>query len=84
MNEIGIEHFEIEEIEKFPCESKEELRKREGHYIKELGTLNTLIAGRTNKEYKEENKEFIKEWKKQYYQNNKEELHEKQKTILSR
>ena len=56
MNEIGIEKFEILEIEKFPCDSKEELRKREGHYIKEMGTLNTLIAGRTNKEYKEETK----------------------------
>ena len=27
MNEIGIDNFMIEEIEKFPCESKEELRK---------------------------------------------------------
>ena len=46
-NEIGIENCYIELIEDCPCESLEQLRKREGHYIREMGTLNHKIAGRT-------------------------------------
>ena len=79
MNEIGINKFEIVEIEQYPCVSVEQLRKREGEVIRELGTLNKEIAGRTNKEYKEEHEDSIKEWKKQHYQDNKEILAEKGK-----
>ena len=60
-NEIGIENFYIELIEDCPCETLEQLRKREGHYIREMGTLNGLIAGRTDKEYRDDNKEHYKE-----------------------
>ena len=52
MNELGIDKFYIELIENYPCESKEELCKREGHFIREMGTLNSVIAGRTQKEWK--------------------------------
>ena len=38
-------------IEDFPCADIKELRQREGHYIKELATLNKQIAGRTSKTY---------------------------------
>ena len=48
-NEIGIENFYIELIEDCPCESLEQLRKREGNYIREMGKLNHQIAGRTQK-----------------------------------
>ena len=67
MNELGIDKFYIELIENYPCESKEELCKREGHFIREMGTLNSVIAGRTQKEWKIEHKEHIKE----YQENNK-------------
>ena len=50
MNEQGIENFYIELVEKVKCEDIEELRKREGELIKEMGTLNQRVAGRTNKE----------------------------------
>lgn len=46
MNEQGIENFEIEVVEEFPCENKKELEKREGEIIREYGTLNRRIAGR--------------------------------------
>jgi group I intron endonuclease len=46
MLEHGLEHFYIELIEDCPCETLEQLRKREGHYIREMATLNHQIAGR--------------------------------------
>jgi hypothetical protein len=94
MREIGIESFYIELYETFPCNSKEELNRREGEIIREIGTLNTKIAGRTRSEYREENKEKIalttKEYDikyreqnaekiKQYYQDNKAKILEQQK-----
>ncbi len=60
MNEIGFERFRIELIELCPYEDKYQLRQREGHFIRELGTLNKSIAGRTKQEWTEEKKERIK------------------------
>lgn len=54
----------IELYELFPCNTKEELNKREGELIREIGTLNRCVAGRTQKEYEEDNKDKIKEYKK--------------------
>ena len=51
MAAIGAEHFYIELIENYPCNNCEELRAREGFYIREIGTLNKQVAGRTKKEY---------------------------------
>ena len=47
MKEYGIENFYIELIEAYPCENIENRRKREGHFIREVGTLNKRVAGRT-------------------------------------
>jgi hypothetical protein len=35
----GIENCKIELVEAYPCENKEELRKREGYWIKTGGTV---------------------------------------------
>ena len=40
----------IELYENYPCENKEQLNKREGEIIREIGTVNKQIAGRTYKE----------------------------------
>ena len=72
----GVENFYIELIEEYPCDNLEQLRKREGHYIREMGTLNKVIAGRTKSEYVKDNKEKIKE----YCTNNKEKRAEWKKT----
>ena len=53
MREIGKDVFYIELIELYPCKCKEELTAREGHYIRERGTLNKQIPGRTEKQYRE-------------------------------
>ena len=74
MNELGIDSFYIELIEEYPCDNVEQLRKREGHFIRLMGTLNSLVAGQTDKEYKENSKERLSEAKKIYYQRHKEQL----------
>ena len=72
MNDIGFDRFRIELIENFPSQDKYELRQKEGQYIRQLGTLNKRIEGRTIKEYRLDNKEELKEKDKQYYLKNKE------------
>ena len=86
MLDIGKEPFYIELIELYPCNNREELRAREGYYIRERGSLNKAIAGRTFKIYYQDNKyqfkhyyednkehiqEYHKQYYKQYYENNK-------------
>ncbi len=74
MNDIGFDRFRIELIENFPSQDKYELRQKEGQYIRQLGTLNKRIEGRTIKEYKIDNKEELKEKDRQYYIKNKETM----------
>ena len=72
----------IELIEKFPCNSKKELVKREGEIIKQYlqdgNILNKNIAGRSDKEYREQNKdkinEYMKAYMKVYYNKNKDKI----------
>ena len=45
MVDVGLNKFQIELTENCSCEHKEELRKREGFCIREMGTLNSCIAG---------------------------------------
>ena len=50
MRETNIEDWYIELYEDCSCENKEQLNRREGEIIREIGTLNKNIAGRTHKE----------------------------------
>ena len=91
MREIGRDNFYIELIETYTCNNKDELKAREGYYIRERATLNMEIAGRSDKqyyednkyrfkvrvkEYNEEHKEHYKEYHKIRYQKNKEHMME--------
>jgi group I intron endonuclease len=77
MNSLGIDSFSIELIEDYPCKSLNELHRREGHWIRELrATLNKFVAGRTGKEYREENKDKIHTYRKSWVQSNTEKLNE--------
>jgi hypothetical protein len=79
----------IELIEEYPCNNKMELDRKEGEHIRGNDKcLNRSIAGRTKKEYNENNKEKLKEYyqnnkekkkeyRKEYYENNKEKIREK-------
>jgi len=74
MRELGVEQFYIELIEECPCDNKEQLHKREGEFIREFGTLNHLISGRSIKEWLQDNHEHCKERNKQYKEDNKEHI----------
>lgn len=69
-------------VEEYPCDNKEQLKQREGYYIKHNDCVNRYIAGRTRKEWASDNKHHLKtyynenqnnilEYKQKYYQTNK-------------
>lgn len=68
--------------EKFPCNSKEELEEKEGIYIREIANLNSHIPGREDKErrkqYYQNNKDKILQYRKEYYQKKKLIKHDSQ------
>ena len=69
----GIENCNIILLETVNANSKDELRSREGHYIKTLKCVNMNVAGRTYKEYEQEHVEYGKERQRVYYQYHNEE-----------
>lgn len=58
----------------FPCNSKKELCRREGEIIREIGTLNERIAGRTLKERYNEEKPRLAKQMKEYYDRKQEDI----------
>ena len=85
--EYGLENCFIELLETKECDSKDELLKIEGKYIRELECVNRCISGRSRKEqfqqYYKDNKEIISEKQKKYNEINKEKIseHRKQFTL---
>ena len=69
----GVDACNIELIELFPSNSKDELMKQEGHHIRNNDCVNKNIAGRTLKEYYIDNKEQYNEKSKEYYKKHKEQ-----------
>lgn len=51
----------IELVESYPCNNKDELRQREGYWIKQLDCVNRRIEGRSMKQYRIDNKKQIQE-----------------------
>ena len=74
---FGLDNCKIELVEVFPCNSKEELRKREGYWIKHEECVNKSVAGRTQREYIEDNREMILEGLRQYNIQNKDKIKER-------
>jgi hypothetical protein len=74
--EFGIDNCKIELIEECPCENRMELCKKEGEYIKNNNCVNKYIAGRTDKEYYETNRDNIREQQKKYRETNKDKIAE--------
>lgn len=68
---IKYEDCYIELVEEINFETKDELKAREGHYIRNNNCINKHIPNRTGKEYKKDNKDKIKEQQKEYRDNNK-------------
>jgi Uri superfamily endonuclease len=96
INSIGWDNVSIILIESFECNNKDELRKKEDEYIqKELNNelcLNSQRAYLTEEETKEYDKNLMRikrqdsnytNKEKEYYQNNKEQIRERQKEYES-
>lgn len=66
-------------IENYPCNSKEELSKKEAEYIVNNDCCNKQIPTRTPKEWREEHRDIIREKDKKYYQENRDKIREKTK-----
>jgi hypothetical protein len=67
----------IELIENYPCNSQEELNKREGEIQREYDNrVNIQISGRTRNEYYKDNFDYFKDKSKKYQEEHKEELKE--------
>lgn len=83
---LGWNNFRIELIEDYPCDSKEDLRKEEDRFIKELNPYyNTLRAFLTEEErkenkaqimtqYRKDHKEEISQIEAQYHKDHKEQI----------
>ena len=75
--------FDIILVEKYPCESKEQLLSRERFYIENNECVNITVPTRTPKEYNtlyyQLNKDKLIETSKQYYEANKEDIKEHRK-----
>lgn len=65
-----INNWYIELYELYPCKNREELRKREGEIIREIGNLNICIAGRTRKEWNKEHSLHNINKSQEWYKNN--------------
>jgi hypothetical protein len=78
---IKYEDNYIELLEDYKCESKNELFKREGYFIRKykVEIVNCRIEGRTGKERYEVNKDKIKEQCKKYKKDNKDKIKEQKK-----
>ena len=75
MNELGKDAFYIELLEDYPCQRQEELLKKEGEKIREhQSALNKVINGRSQKEYKEDNKEQIEKYQRLYNQSRRDKM----------
>jgi len=74
----------IELYEMYPCNNKKELCRREGQVIREIGTINKKIEGRTKEKWYEDNKEKVSQYHKELYNDNKEKISQKHKEYYER
>jgi vacuolar-type H+-ATPase subunit I/STV1 len=84
MCEHGIDIF-IELIEECPCENVEHFRKREGELIRQSGTLNKKIEGRSKSEYMKiydaTHKEQNEEKRRRYIEKNRDQILERRREL---
>ena len=74
MTKVGADNFYIELIEAYPCNSKEELDAKEGQWIRQIGTLNTIINGRTKNDVRQDNIERYQEYARNHYKRHQEQI----------
>ena len=77
MSKIGVEHFYIDLLEEYPCQTKDQLLKKEREYILKRGTLNQKIPLRTNEEYRNDTREHHRQICKEYREKHRETYNER-------
>jgi len=80
---IEQDNYQIELLELYPCNSKDELNAREGHYIRSVECVNKNIAGRTMSEWYIVNKTELGLKMKDYYKANKNKILERAKELYN-
>ncbi|KAJ1387562.1 hypothetical protein B484DRAFT_341369 [Ochromonadaceae sp. CCMP2298] len=60
---FGFDNCKIILLETYPCSSIDELNKQKASHIRLMPNVNKVIPGRTTLEYKQDNKEKIKQYK---------------------
>lgn len=84
-DKYGVDAFKIEVLEEVEFEDKCELYRRENHYISATNCVNKNSAptGLTplerNKQYRETNKDKIKQYQEEYHETNKDKIKERKK-----
>jgi hypothetical protein len=81
----GFDNWKFEVLENYPCGNKESLLFKECFWIEKLNTtLNSHFPRRSKKEWYEDNKNELLEYFKKYRENNIEKIREKAKEYRSR
>jgi len=78
-DKYGVLNCSIELIEMFSCNTKDELSKKEGEYIRLLNCVNKQIPGRTKSGWYVDNRDTLLKYQKEHYVVNKETLLKYQK-----
>ena len=76
---IDRNNYYIELLETYPCNNEFELNLKEGEYQRVIECINHNIAGRTKREYYQDNKEAIDKYRKEWEQDNKEAIAKKKR-----
>lgn len=79
IEKYGRDNIKIVLMENYPCSSKDELKAVEAKYQRQNKCVNKNIAGRTKKEYYQDNHDKINEQQKEYRQANRDKISEKKK-----
>ena len=66
------DNVNIELVENYPCNNRQELGAREGYYIRNNKCVNKNITGRTRKEWTEDHREYIDKQNREYREKTKE------------
>ena len=71
---LECEDYKIELLENYPCANIDQLETRERYYIENNECVNKVIPTRTQAEWREANKEYLKDYNKEYREVNKEHI----------
>lgn len=70
---LALEDVYIELIEEYPCNTREQLCRKEGQIVRLTpNAINKIMPGRTRKEYREANREAIAKYHKEWKANRRE------------